>query len=590
MAEALGLAVSVIGVVDVAAKTGSAYVRIQKLWSEVKNVPNLLREKAEDIQIFEDFLANVEDNLAISPLPAIASDRILLEKLICRCRSALEELQDMVDRIYTRVTSERGLKHKIASAKAALKKDDLEALSLKFDRALQMFQMAQAEERRRIAIATYNAIVKSDKNGVPYPKTSATATIIKTPMQKKRDVQEDDITSREWQILRNIRSDPTELNMFGKFCFGFEQKGGFHAFFAAPSWLGVSVYSIFAQKAQMGWQICLRTHEIVDSFDANFHKLMWQDDRNALLKYLHGRGMGFCVRDRMGFGLLDTAISRRSFNITRLLLNNGLSIDTGDPIRGWLLGQAIGLPYSDHEYEDGNSLMIQILDENGLDDFLEADGLVWVLDRGINLEGFYVLLNRRAQGPELSVEERVRFLRAIVYHTGSNWWTLDQLAILVSKASLREKAWLADSRLPGHYSLLHSMAVGAIHPLLSNESGTEDQNWAQILTECIRVDPLALQHADPGKPFHLPSWENPRRLYTPLSAMISQACLKQRLSSNNNNNINYTQSDFAKRNASSGGSSSLTKADSNTSGGRSSNSSSKSGGSDHNAWKKLYVP
>ncbi|KAH0424935.1 hypothetical protein CcaCcLH18_11255 [Colletotrichum camelliae] len=161
MAEALGLAASVIAVVDVAAKTGSAYVRIQRLWSEVKNVPNLLREKSEDIQIFEDFLANVEDNLAMSPLPALASDRILLEKLIGRCRSALEELQDMVDKIHTRVISERGLKHRIASAKAVLRKDDLEALSLKFDRALRMFEMAQAEERRRIGWSLIQAVVLS---------------------------------------------------------------------------------------------------------------------------------------------------------------------------------------------------------------------------------------------------------------------------------------------------------------------------------------------------------------------------------------------------------------------------------------------
>ncbi|KAI8311289.1 hypothetical protein K4K61_012391 [Colletotrichum sp. SAR11_59] len=150
MAEALGLAAGVIAVVDVAAKTGSAYVRIQKLWSEVKNVPNLLREKAEDIQMFEEYLANVEDNLVISPLPALASDRILLEKLIGRCRSSLHELSEIVDRIYSRVIKERGLKHRMASAKAALKKDNLEAISVKFDRALRMFQMAQAEERRRM--------------------------------------------------------------------------------------------------------------------------------------------------------------------------------------------------------------------------------------------------------------------------------------------------------------------------------------------------------------------------------------------------------------------------------------------------------
>ncbi|KAF4832434.1 hypothetical protein CGCTS75_v004535 [Colletotrichum tropicale] len=531
MAEVLGLAASVIAVVDVAAKTGSAYVRIQKLWSEVKNVPNLLREKAEDIQIFEDFLANVEDNLAISPLPALASDRILLEKLICRCRSVLEELQDMVDRIYTRITSERGLKHKIASAKAALKKDDLEALSLKFDRALRIFQMAQAEERRRIAIATFNAVVKTDTNVVLYPRNSATVSMIRTPMQKGREAQDDDIRSREWQIIQDTRSDPTELNIFGKFCFGFEQNGGFHALFAAPSWLGLSVYSVFAQKASMGWQINLRTHEIVDNFDADFYDLIHKDDVNGLLKYMHDRGLGLCVRDSMGFGLLDTAISRRSLNITRALLNNGLSIEIGNTIRGWLIGQAIGLWYSDYECEDCNLPLVQILGENGLDDFLEADGLVWVLDRGINLEGFCVMLNRRAQGPELSVEERLRFFRAIVYHSGSNWWTLDQLSSLVPKASLREEAWLVDSRLTGHYSLLQSLAVGAINPLLSDEPGTEESTWAQMLTDCIRVDPLGLQHADPGKPFHLPSWENPRSLFTPLSAMISQACLKQRFSS-----------------------------------------------------------
>ncbi|KAK2751498.1 Ankyrin repeat-containing protein [Colletotrichum kahawae] len=526
MAEALGLAASVIAVVDVAAKTGSAYVRIQRLWSEVKNVPNMLREKAEDIQIFEDFLAHVEDNLAMSPLPALASDRILLEKLIGRCRSALEELQDMVDRIHTRVISERGLKHRIASAKAALRKDDLEALSLKFDRALRMFQMAQAEERRRI--------------------NNTAAAMIKASKQIKHGVRDDEVRSRERQIVQNIRSDPTELSIFGKFCFRFEQTGGVHAFFAAPSWLGLSVYSILAQKANMGWQISLRAHEIVDSFDVDFYDVISRDDGNGLLKYLHDRRMGLFVTDSMGADVLNTAVSFRSLNCIRTLINNGCSIDTGDPVRyvvtfcgpqeadmlnapsGWLLSQAIGLWYSGYCQGHYNSSMIQMLGENGLDDLLDADGLVWTLEHGISLKGFYELLNRRTQGPELSTVERLRFLRAIVYHTRSRWWTLDQLSVLVSKASLCEEALLVHSRSPGHYSLLHSMAVGAVHPLLIDGCSKDQDAWAQVLTDCVRLDPLGLQHAEPGLPYELPGWKNRQRYYTPLAAILSRACLKGR--------------------------------------------------------------
>ncbi|KAJ0374644.1 hypothetical protein COL26b_007111 [Colletotrichum chrysophilum] len=150
MAEALGLGASVIAIVDIATKTGSAYLKIQKLWREVRNVPVMLREKAEDIQTSGELVANIEANLAKSLLLGLASDHALLEKIIRRCHSALNELKHEVDQIHTRLMSKQGLKHKITSAKAALKKEDLEGLSVTFDRALRLLQMAQVEAQLRM--------------------------------------------------------------------------------------------------------------------------------------------------------------------------------------------------------------------------------------------------------------------------------------------------------------------------------------------------------------------------------------------------------------------------------------------------------
>ncbi|KAL3294572.1 Ankyrin repeat-containing protein [Colletotrichum asianum] len=147
MAEALSLVASVIAVADVAVKAGSAYVKITRLWDEVKQVPATLREKAEEIQLFEEFLLDTERSLSQDQFPELTPNRVLLERLIERCYDTLTELKDSVERIHTRVANHSRLKRKIASAKSVLNKDDLEALTSRFDRALNLFQRAQDQQR-----------------------------------------------------------------------------------------------------------------------------------------------------------------------------------------------------------------------------------------------------------------------------------------------------------------------------------------------------------------------------------------------------------------------------------------------------------
>lgn len=181
--------------------------------------------------------------------------------------------------------------------------------------------------------------------------------------------------------------------------------------------------------------------------------------------------------------------------------------------------------------------MIHILGDNGLDDLLEVNGLAWALSRGVSFQCFELLWLRRAQDSDWAFAERSRLLRAIAYSMGEDWWTLDQFFFLVSENSICNEAWLVGSRAPGNYSLLHSIAVGAIQPLLNDDNAADQSRWAQILADCVRLDPLGLQHAEPRGPYELRDWElrdwelrdwEIRPAYTPLSALIVQTCVKER--------------------------------------------------------------
>lgn len=145
MAEALGLASSVIAVVELTTKVAGASVKLVNLWKEIKNVPVELLEKAERLRDFEDFLQETESQASNSPLPQRAWNSALLQKYISRTRAVLKDLQDMVDQLYAQVTDPRKFKRKLASTKVVLRKEDLSALDSKLNLALELFKLAREQ-------------------------------------------------------------------------------------------------------------------------------------------------------------------------------------------------------------------------------------------------------------------------------------------------------------------------------------------------------------------------------------------------------------------------------------------------------------
>ncbi|KAK0382110.1 hypothetical protein CLIM01_00525 [Colletotrichum limetticola] len=251
MAEALGLAASVIAVVDVTAKVGSATFKLMKLWNEVKEVPTMLLQKAERVRDLEDFLLDAEGHIQSSPLPqAFWSTNYRLRQHIEKVRRALDEVQDMVDDLQAKLTARKdGFRSKLLSTKVVFRKDELKALDTKLDAALGLFSIAQMQwiikKKKRVRASTTPALC-----------------YISTPAS----------------ILPTVR-------------FGFGDKDSFQFSIQAPCWLSGSVYSVMAHKSYQGWQLNLRAYEIVRDFSDGLYDCIKDDDPSGTLHLLSESNM-----------------------------------------------------------------------------------------------------------------------------------------------------------------------------------------------------------------------------------------------------------------------------------------------------------
>ncbi|TQN67146.1 hypothetical protein CSHISOI_08298 [Colletotrichum shisoi] len=237
MAEALGLAASVIAVVDMTGKVGSASLKLMRLWDEVKDVPTMLLEKAERIQDLEEFLDDTEDQIARTLLPEAVCDRGRLRKHVAKARRALTEIQDLVDQLQAKVAADqKSFRRRFASTKVLLQKDEWKALDQKLDSALHLLSIAQTQ--CLMAMSTFCTTFMLE--GMP----PGLAKVSNKGLVEHDDSPEADCEhSTRKRILKNR---PTVSNIFRlsystsvlpTFRFGFGDNSSFQLSVRTPSWL-----------------------------------------------------------------------------------------------------------------------------------------------------------------------------------------------------------------------------------------------------------------------------------------------------------------------------------------------------------------
>ncbi|KAF3801396.1 hypothetical protein GCG54_00005552 [Colletotrichum gloeosporioides] len=460
MAEAIGLASSVIAITDVAFKAGSAYLKIIRLLGEMKQVPTELRLKADRVRFIEEFLFYAEDNLSKNPLPSSAWSPTLLQEQLSKCHAILSDVREMVDRTMAQVAQPTSIRRKIALTKAIIHKDDLKALNLKLDEALQLYQLAQ--EQYVLAMMTYSLVPKAQNTAKNNELLDTTNTI---QTQK----------SNSTNLSRKTHSVSYEPSIFGRFHFSFPANRGIHVVVQAPSWITSTVYSVLAQKAMVGWQMNLRADEMVEYFDSELVELIEDDNSQAMFNYLDERTMSPFVRNWKGETLLY------------------------------------------------GPLLIKLLGENGLDDHLDGpDSLFEAAVCGIPFMSFRALMERCGFAYQsLPSEDKLAHARAVatcVVTGRSQAWAIEEILFLVSEGKAPGLDLLEKSKSYKEDSLIHTLAAGLVHCVAERWDTSEDRRWRRVLGACFELDPSGVQHLD--KFWFVLDCGNDSVDATPLSGML----------------------------------------------------------------------
>lgn len=144
MAEVLGVVASGIAVVDAAGQIGSGILKLRRLWSEVKDVPDTINSLMQQLELLAVVIGEMETiqhsstGDATRPLNSQG-----MQLSMTRCREAMNVLEHLVSNLTHHVNSQKRLKRAKAKLKVALEKDALNQCHKRLSNAVQLLQVAQ---------------------------------------------------------------------------------------------------------------------------------------------------------------------------------------------------------------------------------------------------------------------------------------------------------------------------------------------------------------------------------------------------------------------------------------------------------------
>ncbi|KAI0149031.1 hypothetical protein BJ166DRAFT_536707 [Pestalotiopsis sp. NC0098] len=272
MAEVLGVVASGIAVVDAAGQIGSGIMKLKKLWSEVKDVPetiNSLMQQLELLTVVIGEMETIQQSSVGDAMRPFNSQGMQLSMM--RCREAMDTLDHLVSKLAMHVDSEKRSKRARAKLKVALSKDNLAQCHERLKDTVQLLQFAQgcyqmsisgAVLQRLIALPTESEhnqeqeLVEVNPSETEDHDTSDLPMVISKP-------------KRSW-----IRSWHDIKRRFGPFAtyawdsceskdeLGFTQQG-YYIRLELAQWLSGKSWEIQVTRAMSGWHHHLRTYNIV---------------------------------------------------------------------------------------------------------------------------------------------------------------------------------------------------------------------------------------------------------------------------------------------------------------------------------------
>ncbi|KAK3393463.1 hypothetical protein B0H63DRAFT_458270 [Podospora didyma] len=142
MAEVLGLVASGIAVSLAADTVGGVVTSLRKLWCEVKDVPETIKDMMENLEGLGLIVTGMENELGISSSHPNSAVSNMQSHAIHRCRKAHKDLSGLAQDLSSDIMSSQRRKKLVARTSVVLKKDTLTKYERRLQQDVQLLSLA----------------------------------------------------------------------------------------------------------------------------------------------------------------------------------------------------------------------------------------------------------------------------------------------------------------------------------------------------------------------------------------------------------------------------------------------------------------
>ncbi|ATZ57632.1 hypothetical protein BCIN_15g01880 [Botrytis cinerea B05.10] len=315
MAEAFGVAASAVGIISLALQLGDGILKLKSFWGAVKDAPEEILYILDELDITHVLLTEIEDSLGSQTIsPAAARSLRLCQKGVDILNNAVRELE-----------GEMGRRKKWGGVKMVMKKELLEKMEKRLERANSLMMMAhqsyieslnKSRHHEQVRLATQQFSEMVEIRNTLHSFNSA-ASIIETQRQASSSTKSLLIKSSE-NATSCSRSTKT-LSKYQKIL---------NAKLRLPFFSGVWELCAYQQSIS-GWTFTLRTYNLVDN-EAPIMEMARFGDVAGMQQLFQKRQASLLDVDIYGQTILHVAASFQNYPACRFLIDHGADADLED--------------------------------------------------------------------------------------------------------------------------------------------------------------------------------------------------------------------------------------------------------------------
>ncbi|ETS88140.1 hypothetical protein PFICI_01968 [Pestalotiopsis fici W106-1] len=309
MAELVGLVASSIAIVETAGKVAGAVLTLKKLWDEIQDVPDTIRNLMTEIEVLEPILTVIEDdyNNTGTPIPNDRASNLAL----AYCRKAVTDLEDLVRHLSVNLQAARRSKRGKAKVRVILEKDTLKKLQDRMQAAVRLLTLAQQ---------TYLVALTRSQPEIIFRRLESTSLLeSNVSVESPRENDDKGIQSQEDGSTSIVKFQQPETRTsflhiahwrtaFGNVGWGRGKEDGNTLFgwmtrFEAPSWLSQRAWDLRITHSTSGWQMNLKPYCVRPDGDQVFDHVRNGDTQALGWLIRSGRASIYDI-DKDGWSLL----------------------------------------------------------------------------------------------------------------------------------------------------------------------------------------------------------------------------------------------------------------------------------------------